>query len=139
VSASVRFVYHGLEEFKRELRNMPEAFAQLAYDRAVARGEEARATVARAYTVKDGDLVDGLSLVKRRTRAGVSVTLKNKAHHAWLYDNGSQTRQNRFGANRGRMPAKHVFDSEMVRARLAYVEDLKEILRAAGLKVRGDV
>jgi len=139
VSAAAQFVFHGAEEFRAMLREMGAAFADDAYTLAVTEIETAEANVKAAYAVADGDLVEGVTVIKKKTRTGVSVTLKNKAHHAWLYDNGSVTRQNRRGANRGRMPAKHVFDREMVLARKRFVENIKAMMVRRGLKVTGDV
>ena len=64
--------------------------------------------------------------------------VKNRAKHAYIFENGTQARHTGLGYNRGAMPPGHVFIPEIVRRRRGMYEKLAEMLRQHGLQVPGD-
>lgn len=64
--------------------------------------------------------------------------VKNIAKHAHLFENGTQARHNKIGANRGAMPPGHVFVPAAIRARRRLLEELKAmVLRNGASSVTG--
>ena len=69
----------------------------------------------------------------------VGAEVKNVAPHANIFENGTQARHTRIGANRGSMPPGHVFVPRIVRARHRLTQELKDMVaRTTGAQVSGD-
>ena len=69
---------------------------------------------------------------------GVGVVVTNTSPHAWMFENGTQVRHTRIGANRGAMPPGHVFIPEAERQRRQMFGAFKDMLEREGLVVTGD-
>lgn len=135
-----RFEFRGLEEFKQQLRALPDQLASEASHIVIGAAESAAADVRRGYSahVHSGNLEQHVKVEHRQTgTAGVVAVVKSTARHAHLFEFGTQARHNAFGANRGSMPAGHVFVPAIVRARRAMYQQLVALLERAGLRVSG--
>lgn len=136
---SNKLSFQGLDEFRRQLRELPAELTAEASNEVRGAANGAAAEMKRNYPVHEGKLRDGVSIDPINAgRYGAGVIVKNTAKHAHIFENGSQTRRTRSGANRGAMPPGHVFVPAAIRARRTMFERLKAIVARAGFKVSGD-
>ena len=136
---STTFEIKGLDELREALRRLPEALRDEARDIIKREANDAMEQIVAAYPEHTGNLRNHVyvSTTAGGGRHGVAAVVRNTAKHAWLFENGTQTRQTAIGANRGPMPAGHVFIPIIVRHRRAMYGQLAELLRAKGLQVSG--
>lgn len=134
-----RFVWTGLEDFKRALRALPTDLAGEASRVIEARANGAAVDVRSGYGRhrRSGRLQDSVTATVERTGLNVSAVVRSGARHAHLFEYGTQTRQTAIGANRGAMPAEPVFVPVMIRTRRRLYDELIGILERAGLRVTG--
>jgi hypothetical protein len=139
--------WNGLDEFRELLRDLPTALRDDADDILIEAANRAEAEIRRGYTRgKTGDLLAGLYQNRRSGPFGIAIRLINKAAHAWLWDNGTEARhytttrgkQHATGAMWGKRPAPHTFDRAVLASRRRMFDDLKAMMRAHGLEVRGE-
>ena len=141
---SAKFVFKGLDELKRELRNLPEELTGDASDiiqRAVTGAAETVKGIYRRHR-KVGNLEGGVYVSKfNKGRFAAGAVLKSRAPHAWLFDNGSQARHHASGKSTGAMWGKtaptHAFVGTAIRARRKMYQELAELVTRKGLKVTG--
>lgn len=149
--ATNRIRWDGLDELRAALRMLPQDLAtegeQIVFDAA----EAAVSDIDAGYSAsqKSGSLRSGLDLVKSAsTRFGAGVLVINRAQHAWLYDYGSHgprsyTGTDKLGrrfndADRGTMPAKHVFVPPMITHRARMYDRFRDLLQRQGLLPVGE-
>lgn len=77
-----------------------------------------------------------VQVIPASSRYGAAAAVKNTAKHAHLYENGTQTRQTKIGANRGAAPPGRVFVPIMIRKRRELHGELVALVRRAGFEVR---
>lgn len=135
---SARFEIHGRDEFLKALRELPQHLKAEAGHMIEARANGAHATIRAEYGShkETGNLLEHTSVEMRESEFGVIAEVKSTARHAFLFENGTQIRQNKAGANRGSMPPGNVFIPTLQRARLLLTNDLVGLLQRAGLAVR---
>lgn len=134
-----RFVWEGLAELRAELRNLPATLAGEASHEVIGAANGAAADIKAAYPVRTGNLRDHLTVeALPTTGATAGALVKNTARHALLFEHGTQARHTDIGANRGAMPAGHVFVPRVIRARRRMYQALADLLRRQGLQVSGD-
>lgn len=132
-----RFEFDGMEEFRAWLRDLPE---HLRDDGAVlveSRGDEAFDTIHAKYTAHkhSGNLANHLRQEVESSKFGVSVLIRSTAKHGAIFENGTQIRKTKSGANRGAMPAANIFIPTMQSKRRLLFEDLINLLRSNDLEV----
>jgi len=130
----------GLDAFLDELRDVGSALTAEASAILSANAEAAKTAIAAAYPVQTGKLQQGL--VVRRTRGSLvaGVLLVQTAPHGHLYEYGTQERQNKAGANRGRMPAHPTFKPLAATHRQTALQAVIDRLKSYGAtRVTGDV
>jgi hypothetical protein len=95
--------WDGMDTFKQELQLLAANLTSEADGILVASAFEAADALRAAYPYREGGLIRGVTVEPSRgvTLAGAKV--KNLAPHAALYENGTVTRANKHGDNRGRM------------------------------------
>ena len=139
--------WDGLDEFRQLLRDLPTALRDDADAILIEAANRAESEIRRGYTRgKTGALLAGLFQTRRSGPFGIAIRLINKAPHAWLWDNGSEARHyvtkrgvtHATGAMWGKRPAPHTFDRAVLASRRRMFEELKAMMRAHGLEVRGD-
>lgn len=135
---SVRLEWRGLDELKAALRELPAHLASEAQDIVFGAADAAAAEIVAAYPSRTGNLRKGVSVKRQTSVFSTTATVINKATHAFIFENGTQARHNKIGANRGSMPPGHVFVPRVVRHRRAMYEGLKDLLEREGLMVTGD-
>lgn len=97
--------WSGLEQFKADLRNLPEHLADEAGTVVVAHAQEAERLVETAYpTGPTGNLRAGVKLTTQQNRFGAAGVVRSTAPHSHLFERGTRKRQTGRGANRGTMP-----------------------------------
>jgi hypothetical protein len=129
----------GLRELEDDLRRLPDDLTGEASHIIEAAANGAAAEIKPRYGVKTGNLRDHLEV--RETHDGpfsAGYVVINTAKHAGLYESGTQARHTDIGANRGRMPAAHVFIPVAIRKRRQMYEQLKAMVERHGLEVSGD-
>jgi len=135
---SSRFVFTGLDELKAQLRQLPAELAGEGADIVQAAADGAFATIAAGYPSRAGALKAKLTVTHTRSPFGARSVVKNTAKEAIWFERGTQARHNKLGANRGAMPANHLFTQTIIRARLRmYAGPFPELLQRAGLTVTG--
>ena len=129
----------GLDELRAALRQLPEALSQEAGGIVLTAATGAAAAMDAQYAQHEwtGNLRHGLSVTRDDAyiRYGARAVVKNRAPHAWWAENGTQIRRTSKGVNRGAMPPIHVFVPTAIKWRRAMVEQLKALVRRAGLVV----
>ena len=138
--ANNRFAMDGLAELKAALRNLPKELQAESSAIVYANADKARDELRAEYAkhTRTGNLANHVTVSKRPGQFGAAALVKNTAKHAHLFENGTQARHTDIGANRGAMPAGHVFVPIMIRRRRVMYEVLKELLVKHGLIVSGD-
>ena len=138
--ANNRIRWDGLEELRKELRNLPADLAAEAEGIVLDEAEGAQRDVAANYAKhrRSGRLAAGLQLMRSAAgRFGVGAVLINRNPLAWIFENGSQARHTSIGANRGSMPAAHAFIPPVIRHRRSMYRRLADMLERHGLRVTG--
>ena len=134
----VTLQWSGLNEFKEALRRLPEHLADEAGDIVIAAAEGAATTVQANYPSRSGNLKRGVSVSRQRSRASTSARVKSGAPHAVIFEKGTGIRQNRRGANRGRMPKapdSQAMIPTVIRARARMLASLIALLEREGFQV----
>jgi len=137
--ASNRIVFEGLEELKRQLRQLPAELTAEAQRITEAAANGAAASIRAAYPRRSGALVGGVTVTHfEGGKFFAGAILKNRAPHAAIFEVGTQARHNALGANRGSMPPGHVFVPIAIQKRRQMYENLKSLVERAGFTVRGN-
>jgi hypothetical protein len=143
--ANNRIVWSGLEELKRELRNLPTELTKEASNdvRAAANGAAVRVRTEYGKHRVTGRLQESVEVNEQSSgRFGVKFVVRSTDPIAWLFDNGSQARHwvsgKSTGTMWGRTPPTHVFVRTMIKSRREQFEKHKEMLRRHGLIVLGE-
>lgn len=132
--------WSGLQEFKNELRKLPDELkgegAKIVLDTAQSVARDVQAAYPQGPT---GNLKRGVRMtVEALDRGGSAARVQSTARHAHLFEKGTGPRQNRRGANRGRMPAAPESQQMIpiaIRARRQMYERLIRMVQAHGLTV----
>lgn len=132
------FQWQGLHELYEGLRQLPEDLTGEASHIIEAAKNGAEAEIKAGYPSRTGDLRDHLSSTLERSGFAVIGRIVNSSKLAWIFEHGTEARHNALGANRGTMPAGHVFIPIVQRKRRQMYEQLKDVLRRAGLAVSGN-
>lgn len=159
--ANNRIEWQGLEELRRLLRQLPPeltgeggaivhaaargAFQEIYERYPVGPGTKKRlgGTLRRGLSLSIGHARRGES-VGKGAEFGASAVIKNRAPHAWIFENGTQVRRvsakvpgraGNFGVTRGSMPPGRVFVPAVIRHRNRMNEQLKALLRSKGFQV----
>jgi len=132
--------WSGLEEFKRELLNLPAHLADEAGAIVMESAQQAAKDVQSAYPKgPTGNLKRGVTArLENRGRAGASALVKSGARHSHIFEKGTGPRKNSRGANRGRMPEAQPSQQMIpivIRARRQMVAKLIQMMQANGLTV----
>ena len=140
---SNRITWSELAEYAADLSRLPTALVDeataLVYDAANGTADAIRA----AYPSRSGDLRNGVAVRPGTERPfTVSAIVENLAPLAWIFENGSQTRQyvTKRGVKHltGRMPPGHVFIPRVIRGRRALDVALAAMVTRHGLTVTAD-
>jgi hypothetical protein len=136
---SASFTFEGLEEFAVDLTKLPVRLRDRARDIVENAAEEARASIVQAYPRRTGNLRRGVQIEHKPLGAfGQLSIVRNKAAHAFIYENGTVARHTSLGANRGAMPAGKVFVPIARRRRRWMYQELKAMMASEALQVTGD-
>jgi len=148
-SGSNQFVFYGIDALKEALRALPGNLAEEAADYVQEAAAAAEAEVRQVYEAHrhTGNLAARLTSDTSASAFGAAARIKNTAHHAWIFENGSQARHyTSSGGKRhdtGSMwghtsqPPTHVFVRTMQKHRKAMYERLSAMLERQGLEVTG--
>lgn len=127
-----KLVFNGLDEFRADLRNLPDHLVAEGDVLADDRSELAMSEIIQRYPRRTGNLRKGVR--KRKIAGGYMV--ENRAPHALIYEIGTQARHTKLGANRGSMPPGKVFASVAPKHRRALEDDYVALLQREGFEVR---
>ncbi len=131
-----RLKFDGLEELKKQLRELPFEMRGEAENEVEAKANQAALEIGSKYTGKLGDDVV-VEKVESASRLFAGRLVINKNPLAMIYEIGTQVRHTNLGYNRGRMPPGHVFVPAMIKHRKEMYDALREVMRRHGLKVIG--
>src|SRR5688572_6115378 len=132
----VRLQMEGLTQLQAALRALPEELVQDASAIVQAHATDAKQQIQAAYPEgPTGNLKRGVTVNTAASRGGTAAIVRSRAPHAWMYENGSGSRQNRRGANRGRTPAAPTFIPIAMQALRRMVQALIDLVQKAGLVV----
>jgi hypothetical protein len=139
------FVYKtlGLDEFLRELRDLPADLTAeaetIVMDSAETVAAQARSAypaptaASRGVTLRDGVKVETVDAGP----LGTASRVRNTAPHARMYEYGTAVRSTSQGWNRGASPAHHVLVPIAVRERRTMYRTLADLLERRGATVAG--
>jgi hypothetical protein len=136
-----RLKFEGLEELRASLRRLPVDLRDdaevIVFDSAKEAVDDIKAGYAKHR--RSGDLADKVEAVQLRGNgtAFAGAIVQNKSKLAFIFENGTQARHTNIGANRGSMPAAHVFVPAVIRRRKEMYERLREMMRSHNLTVTG--
>lgn len=147
MSASVTF--DGLDELRQALLALPRTLADKSAVRVGAAAARAVDRIRAAYPEYTGNLRNHIVSKVERDSVSVLWTVKNTAHHAWIFENGTQGKVRYYSgtdkigrvfdhASRGPMPPGHVFIPIVMQERRAMYQDLADIVAGEGLEVTVD-
>lgn len=105
----VGVTWSGLDSFQQELHALTANLVDEANAILVASAQDARRDIAAAYPAKTGTLRRGLVLKPARGLVLSGAELVQTAPHGYIYEHGTTVRENKAGANRGRMPQRPTF------------------------------
>lgn len=140
---SARVWFSGLEEFKADLRKLPRELADKGAYIIRHRAVEAMTEIDAKYqnlkypARSTGNLRKGLQITEEPSTFGMKVVLRNTAKHAFIYENGTETRETAAGWDRGKMPPARVFVPTAQKHRRLMYQELAQMMRDAGLRVTG--
>jgi hypothetical protein len=129
----------GFDEFRAELKQLPDALAGEGGKLAVGRANGAASTIKSGYPVRTGKLRDKLVVAESRTRLGTVIVVKNTSKYAKAFDQGHQGRKTALGASRGSMPANPLFSQTVARGKRALHQDLIALVTRHGFTVSGAI
>src|SRR5580765_4811342 len=130
-------------EFKNTLRKLPAELTEEAGAIIRRHANIAAGQIRAAYpSGGTGNLARGLTVEDTGgKRFGVVVRVKNRAPHAWMYENGTQTRAYtgdwKHGKNVGAARPQHTFLPIAIRQRKQMEGELKAMNERHGLTVSG--
>lgn len=147
----------GLQELRDALGKLPEEFQRQAGDIILDHANTLRTETQADYPVRQtnlhpgpnrktpfyppGNLRRGVTVNLNRSTFGVSALVRSQARHAWLFENGSNPRQTKTGANRGQMPraveAERMIP-KAIRIRRQMILSVVEMVKSAGFEVTVD-
>lgn len=129
--------WDGLNEFKRDLRNLPADLAKETADIVVAHGEQAQRLLQAEYATHavTGNLWRGVTLERYVTKDRVEAKVRSRAPHSHIFEWGTKQRRTRRGWKRGAMPAAHIAVPIFQRVRAAMYRAIVPVLERAGFKV----
>jgi hypothetical protein len=124
----------GLEALIRQLSDEPDAVRADGMVIVREETEGAAADIIQAYPAKTGNLRSRVRTYYPSTTLLVGV-VRSAAPHSHLYEFGTVQRKNRYGANRGRMPADKVTPVIAQRRRERMVHRMADMMRRRGYQV----
>lgn len=134
--------FDGLEEFKADLRRLPEELAEEGGAIVENHAEEAAAAIKQSYPRVTGNLREGMEVEHFHTPFGTTSVVRNRAPHAFIFENGTEARHyfTDGGVKKevGRMPPGHVFVPIIIRYRRRMNDALKALMTDKGLEVLDD-
>ena len=155
---AARVEWQGLAAFRDQLRKLPADLRAEGGAIVYAHAQRAYTQIHAAYPVGPGRKGKAGGNLKRGMRIdyqtgkglseefGVGVVVRNRAEHAWLFENGSEARQvsriqpgraGNWGLSRGKMPPKPTFIPIAIRVRAQMYRQLEALLAKAGFQVTG--
>lgn len=134
----IKFSLGGVAVEQRKWTQLPSFLAAQAQAALLAHATTVAAAITGAYPVVSGTLAAGMSVKSQPRKTKARVVIHNKARYALIYDIGWSARTTKkTKANRGVMPAAHVFIPRVQQARIDLVPRIAAIMRAEGLTVTG--
>lgn len=138
---SNHFKWDGLDELRQWLRELPKNLTADATGIVYGAANEAARRIVDRYGTVSGELKDGVSVKPMRAapggQFGVGVIVVSKSDLAHLFENGTQVRHTRLGANRGKIVAQHVVVQEVTEKRREMYRKLAAMMERNNLKVSG--
>lgn len=142
MASNNRLRLDGLAELRAELRRLPKKLrddAEVIVDNA-AKGAAGEIRVGYEQHRSSGELADKVELITDLPGEGgafAGAIVQNTSKLAYIFEHGTQARHNALGANRGSMPAAHIFIPAMIRWRATMYDNIRQMMRQAGLTVDG--
>lgn len=140
-------VWNGLDEYRAQLKQLPEACTKEAANVVEAGVNSAYVTISGVYGAHrhTGTLQKRLKIepLKQKRQLTTGLVLKSGSPIAWLFDNGSQARHHASGKSTGTMwgktPPTHIFVKTIIAARRKITDALKAmVLRNGATSVSGE-
>lgn len=137
--ANNRFRFEGLEELRASLRKLPKDLRDDAEVIVLKAANSAANDIRVGYGQHriTGELQDKVEVVQLQGAAFAGAIVQNKSKLAFIFENGTQARHTKLGYNRGAMPPGRVFVPAMIRWRRTMYDNIRQMMRMAGLTVTG--
>lgn len=130
----------GLAELQHALMNLPELLKAEAAGIVQQAANDCEREITAAYGNHrvTGNLVRGVTKTTEPSRFGIAARVKSNAKHVHIFEDGTDVRHTRSGANRGRMPKAGDHERLVpiaIRNRRIMVKRLAEMVQRQGLVV----
>lgn len=143
------FQFHGMASFRDMLRNLPYQLRNEAVRIVESAASAAMVEIEHKYPISmgrkrrgrfipGGQLRKGLKLEYHSSEFGAWVTLRNKAPHANIFENGTELRETAEGWKRGSASPGRVFVPTAIKHRRRMNRHLIAMLERNGFRVSGD-
>jgi hypothetical protein len=109
MATKVSVTWSGLDSFMQELQTLTADLVDEANTIMVDSATDAKADIAAKYPYKSGKLRGGLVLKPARGQVLSGAELVQTAPHGYIYERGTNVRENKAKANRGRMKPNPTF------------------------------
>jgi HK97 gp10 family phage protein len=135
-----KFVIEGIDDFREQLRNLPEHLRREASNIATGEANAAAVEVRTKYGQHrhSGKLQDSVEVVETKNAGqfGVGLTVVANQWYAILLEWGVEAeRHTAMNWDRGKMPAQHLFVPIMQKRRKVMERSLKRLLEDQGFEV----
>lgn len=134
-----RVVLEGLDEFRRQLRALPENMQNEAGEIVITHAEDAKRQIETGYPEgPTGNLKRRVSVERNKSKLASSAIVRSRAPHAAIFEFGTKRRFTDRGANRGVMPKasdSEAFIPKAIRARRRMTQALVAMLERLGFRV----
>jgi hypothetical protein len=130
-----RLRLEGVEDFRRELLDLPDHLAVEARQIVHETAENAHREIKEQYT---SDELKSHMKVTHKDEGPLHArsVVENTSHLSNWFENGTEERHTKLGHRRGRMPPAHIFVPIVMRARRRMEGVLRELVVRSGLLVR---
>ena len=140
--AQNKFVFEGLAELKQALRDLPGQFNTEASKLALGAATGAAHDIRRGYPRTAESLAQAVTVTADHPSTfAAGATIKVRHPLAWIFESGTEDRRYLTSSGKqhrtGRIKEGHFIVPVIMRARVRYYQQLREMLRRAGLIVSG--
>lgn len=128
---------NGLPELRVALQQLPPMLVREASVIVHAQADAAAREIIGAYPFHTGNLRNNVRVELVGDAVSATAVVRNRAKHAYIFENGTGPRHKRSGQSTGSMPPGRVFIPIAIQRRRIMVNALIDLVERSGLHVSG--